>query len=364
MPLRGENRKGETHSGHGVGIVECQTGWRLSVVDGQNVEHVGIDARALVNADHIGSASLTVGNDGSAPLQPARPASIGYALPMFQPLRVGHRHRTVGGQQLELLAPQQGDGHLSGTIGHGEEMGVFTNAALGWTWSMVQTQRLPLPEERRRERGAMQAVDNDAVVKRLHRGSTNTKNDHIVAGCAKHIRVRPRLRHVLHVGKVLDAVVEFHVVVVIPVAADGHTPAIDFDSVQHDPLGVQAAKALKGVSGWGIPLDRVNLPDSQVVLMATSQQYLPRRERQGQPIVMGIDHLHQMPLAVAVILSGGRRLETTGVASHHHKLSIDAEGEVVGAGIVQVGQPLGLYFQHRTGSLPPRPKRQQQPCRL
>jgi hypothetical protein len=81
--------------------------------------------------------------------------------------------------------------------------------------------------------------------------------------------------------------------------------------------------------------------------MSTGKQYLPLRCKSRQTLVVGIGHLHEVPLAVAVVFCRLCRHEVRGVAACRHYLAVHTEHRVALAGDVQVGQPLHLHLDHR-----------------
>ena len=70
-------------------------------------------------------------------------------------------------------------------------------------------------------------------------------------------------------------------------------------------------------------------------------------------MVVGIEHLHFMPFAVAEILCRGRGDEPRGMTTCRHHLSIGIKKGMLGAGDMHIGQPLHFKFDARRHILLP-----------
>ena len=341
---------GQVAVGHHHGIDVHELRQRVGVKQGQ-ARRTPPAQRGVVYAQDVESSAVCQRHEVS-PLRLAVHHEVVLKVDAFTDALPRHGH--VRGQERELLAAQQSDGHGAVCPHQGEEVGVVApdlvadGAVLGTAVAYKISQGFPGVEECRAKGLAAEAVHPDSVVV-LESGTTAAEDDGVVPRSAEYIRKRARLRDGLHVHGGGLAVEELDAVVGIPVAGDDHPSAVQLHSRWHGALAVETTEAGEAVEPRVVGLHGPQLPYSEVLAHAARQEHQPGGEPLGQGEVGRVGHVHQVPLAVGVVL---RRLgghEAIRVASDGGEFAVEAEEGVVEARHLHIGQALERYVLHGTG---------------
>ncbi len=295
--------------GQWVGIIECQGGWSLGIV---NAKDVG--AAYGVATHDVTALRLAVDNDGGV---------IDDRI-----LLVLHGNRHGGGQQREGGIAYLTDSHAPYGIPYWQQIGEdalfdIANETIISTGSIGQQVWLPRIEKRYAEGRAFQSVDNAVVADDLPVVvPIAAYHHHVAVGQAEEIGQAARHRHLASSLEIHAAIVGLDGISVIPVAGGNNLSAGQFDSGNMGPSPVETAKTLESMGSRVVALCLDGLADAEILLVAACQQYLTATERYAEPVVVGIGHRHHVPLAVLQIFGRRRRHKTGGMTARHRQFTV------------------------------------------
>ena len=240
------------------------------------------------------------------------------------------RHWLRRGQQREVLATDLYDCHLPCPILHRQQVGEVAGggvayAAIQHTVVRAYGQQLPpFVQKRNAERLTTEAVGPDGIVLDAF-GIGPSEDDGIIRRSTHDKRIHALLRHGLHGIDRPPSMETSDGIAGIPVAGDDHTSAVHNTSRRPGSLLVETAEAGEGMRGGIVGLHGPLLSDSQVFLHASSQQHLAGWEHLAEGEIGGVNHVHEVPLAVGEVFSSLREHEAAGVSACRNHLSASEE---------------------------------------
>ena len=141
--------------------------------------------------------------------------------------------------------------------------------------------------------------------------------------------------------------VDFDVVVGIPVAGDDHPSVRKCHSGQPCTLAAQDACRLAAMCSGVVHLDAPALPYAEVLVATAAQHHLAVRQESREAVVVRIVHRHFVPNAVLEICD--RRLQhiAVGDAAENRQLIAQQHSVVPAPRLRQLSQPLRPHLHER-----------------
>ena len=236
-----------------------------------------------------------------------------------------HGDGTDGGQEREDTVLNLRNRHLTSAIGHGNQIGItpvglITDEAISHT-VRGKHQRMPSLEERNMDGIAFKTVGH--IRCGIAFCVLRAEDQGIVAGDTEDLGIGTLNSRVFEIGEALLPIKNLDSIVIIPVAADDDPSIVQLQAGRRCMLPFHAAKAIERMGLGVVEFGQIGLSDADGLFAASEEQHLARLHHDGASEVVGIDHIHHMPLAILQVFGCGSGHKAVGMATGHHQFAID-----------------------------------------